>query len=618
MKTIKALCISLLTLPLFAGLASCSEDGAEYSSASKLKNAQVYFSNNEDTILEVDKSASSTTLKIYRQNTSGEVTVPLASTITGPLENVYTVPASVTFADGASEADINITYDAERVEYGQYDDITIAIDTAAVGAKDVTTVYGPASYTGQIGAAEPWSDWHFYNSEKTCTYHYGGFVIAGSEEDVAFRVSENQNDPNKVRIQVGPTWYGGSDGYFTLNWDKTTNKITIPEQYCASLSEQVGVNVYIMDMESYTGLSDYASTIDLKSGIITLNVILTNGVGGYYNGMHGTEYIYINGSEFVRTDYTAVLEYLGTSINPEGTRTLNVAAQLGADVAYANVALVPASDIESEEVVNAIAEGSYANVKTVEKSDAVYETIAFSNNGLKNNTEYVAMAVTFDEADNAQQVSVSTQFTYLSRITQSWEKVYTGNYGYQLFWGNQDADGNVEEYQAPYTVYQCVEDPTKFKISHWFDLGKQDYPTYNGVDFTFSMAASGKIMVDDINTGYYLNSEKYQGFVKVSEGKKRLTELSGFQSSYNADKGYFQFVLAYHVDDTNISGGYEFFYIDQPEDQARMRKAMAKARKAAAKKVYMQNPGVHIESAHRLGGKVAAKKHFTLSTSKKF
>ncbi|MBQ2585467.1 MAG: hypothetical protein II570_00925, partial [Bacteroidaceae bacterium] len=140
MKAIKKLCAALFVLPILAGLSSCSEKEAEYSAAEKLTNAQVYFSNETASQIEVKKQESSVTVPVMRINTAGALEVP----ITAKIENAaYAIPSKVTFADGQNTANLVITYNPDNLEYGQEDALTLQIGDASY-----TTVYGLSTFAG--------------------------------------------------------------------------------------------------------------------------------------------------------------------------------------------------------------------------------------------------------------------------------------------------------------------------------------------------------------------------------------------------------------------------------------------------------------------------------------
>lgn len=89
----------LLSLVAFA-ISSCTSD-YDYTGAPKVAN-EVYFSNTQQSKIELSKSNSSFVVTLHRVETKGELTVLLNYT---PDEgSIFSVPNHVTFADGEAEA----------------------------------------------------------------------------------------------------------------------------------------------------------------------------------------------------------------------------------------------------------------------------------------------------------------------------------------------------------------------------------------------------------------------------------------------------------------------------------------------------------------------------------
>lgn len=137
----------LVSLVAFA-ISSCTSD-YDYTGAPKVAN-EVYFSNTQQSKIELSKSNSSFVVTLHRVETKGELTVLLNYT---PDEgSIFSVPNHVTFADGEAEAPITITYNPEDLQYGTYNGGTIS-----VANEDYDTTYGIGSFTFEAGATE-WMD----------------------------------------------------------------------------------------------------------------------------------------------------------------------------------------------------------------------------------------------------------------------------------------------------------------------------------------------------------------------------------------------------------------------------------------------------------------------------
>lgn len=139
-------------------LGSCTEE-YEYSAA-KAEGEQVYFSNELSSTVELSNTESSYAIQINRINTAGELTVNLTLS---DESGIYSIPSSVTFAQGDSTATFDLSYDPQSLEYDVFNSVTVAIADA-----EYTTPYGNSSYTFSAGMSSP------YVSLGTGTYMDAG------------------------------------------------------------------------------------------------------------------------------------------------------------------------------------------------------------------------------------------------------------------------------------------------------------------------------------------------------------------------------------------------------------------------------------------------------------
>ena len=67
-----------------------------------------------------------------RVDSVGALTVPVTAVL--PDGSIFTVPTSVTFADGQKTADLVISYNPDDVVYGEYSDLTVQIGEVGSGS----------------------------------------------------------------------------------------------------------------------------------------------------------------------------------------------------------------------------------------------------------------------------------------------------------------------------------------------------------------------------------------------------------------------------------------------------------------------------------------------------
>jgi hypothetical protein len=164
-------------------LASCSDDDKyEWATAS---GPQVFFSDQLESQFEIDPEGTSFNVPISRADASGSLTCNLTSSTANPM---YSIPASVTFNAGEKEANIPVSYDPAKIEYGRYDSLTIKIADDAQA-----TSWGTQEFTFTAGVTD-WGPWQNWNSAGTAVYTY--VVYWGGDDQQSFTYRHNMIKPN--------------------------------------------------------------------------------------------------------------------------------------------------------------------------------------------------------------------------------------------------------------------------------------------------------------------------------------------------------------------------------------------------------------------------------------
>ena len=139
---------------MFAGLTlvSCGND-YEYEAAvpeSEInpENTQVYFPFDNAAAYTLDFNATSVDVVICRVDSTEEQTVRLHA----EGDSLNNVPETVTFAAGATKANVTLTYDAEALGYDNTQKVTIMIADSAQ-----TTAYGMSKYVFNVTLPSPWT-----------------------------------------------------------------------------------------------------------------------------------------------------------------------------------------------------------------------------------------------------------------------------------------------------------------------------------------------------------------------------------------------------------------------------------------------------------------------------
>lgn len=172
MKKIHNLFTTLLLAATALALGSCTDE-YEYTAAT-VEGQQVYFSNTLASTQNISDTESSFNISLNRIKTDGELTVNLTL---DDASGIYSIPSSVSFADGEDEVSIPVSYDPTKLEYDVFNDVTIAIADV-----DYTTPYGNSSYSFSAGMPSP------YVSIGTGKFSdtYFGSVLGIESVDVEF------------------------------------------------------------------------------------------------------------------------------------------------------------------------------------------------------------------------------------------------------------------------------------------------------------------------------------------------------------------------------------------------------------------------------------------------
>lgn len=321
-------------------LASCSSsDDYEWA---KVSGPQVFFSDALPSQYEIDPEATSFDVPISRADASGSLTVNLTATSENPM---YTVPASVTFADGQKEASIPVTYDPTAIEYGRYDNITISVSDAANG-----TPWGIQEFSFKAGVTD-WGAWQKWNSAGTADYTYT-IYWDGVDPDLPFVYRHNLIKPNLYQFKLS-NWGSGVD--VVWDYDEETGIVSVAPQFVTDNASYGAVTVadycYYQTVVRETPTTKPTGYFDKEQGILACPVSYYVSAGSFGSDY---EYIYIDG--YVRADYTHTLSYAGifTDANNGTFAVGNLTG--GADVTTAKAVVMDAS-VDADAVADAIAAG---------------------------------------------------------------------------------------------------------------------------------------------------------------------------------------------------------------------------------------------------------------------
>lgn len=365
-------------------LASCEHQYADYTPGEQDKGMGVYFPSTA--AINVTDADTSFDIVVARVKSDAAASVTLrseAKDAEGTLSELFTIPSSVDFAAGATEANLTITFDGSKLEIGKKYGVSIKLDEAEASK------YAISEYTFTVMIPEPWVSLGegIYFDDLLCRMMEEADAFAGSGAYVEFE--QHELNANRIRVKnaysaatIGAMW-GGVPTFFNFTAEGDTYvefDITDPNNVIAGdvlefsdgskacaypLHIDVSNNGTVYQLYCLTWMD---SPIVLEDGIIkfptdgSVELAAFNGGSymGYFSQANPTGYMQflLPGTEFV--NYDMVAEYDGMYVSADGATAkaiFNFA--FGADVASYKFAFVQ-GDVTADpsEVAEAIVAGS--------------------------------------------------------------------------------------------------------------------------------------------------------------------------------------------------------------------------------------------------------------------
>ena len=585
-KAFKFSYMVLLSLVAFA-ISSCTSD-YDYTGAPKVAN-EVYFSNAQQSKIELSKSNSSFVITLHRVKTEGEQTVLLK--YTADEGSIFSVPNHVTFADGKAEAPITITYNPENLQYGTYNGGTIS-----VASEDCDTTYGIGSFTFKAGATE----WMDITSNKSMGAFRDDAIssLLGIEPPTfEVKIQKSVVEEGKYRIlnpykawadeyaEKNEATYDGADHYWVIN---ATDPDYVYFEPC-----ETGVDLGLGAVTATSFVANYLSqgvTLDkikaakpelfgkLEKGVITMpakSLLLLMGDKGYYGGTNGLFSVALPGN--VIADYRVEAAYKGRFTDANDNDFAQVTMTLSNDVAKVKYALVPASS-DLNATVSGIIDGSVASEEVSASGDV---QVPFDETG-----KYVLVMVMYNANDETVGSDVLNLSLKSSKdAAEVWNDVAAGtvtigvkSYGSILF---QKDPGVLmgEPVVTEGVLSQSGSDPTKFRITP-FAVEK--------APLEFTVAEDGSITVETQETGLALQDgtailvTDIVTYLGADSDTGKLFASKGFISKYDNSKKFYTFFNIYTDASDNAFAFESDTFEVTDEGNAKIHAAFAKAKKAAA------------------------------------
>lgn len=463
-KYIYSLVIATLAM---VGFTACSSDDNDYQKAS-VSGEQVYFSNETAATVNVTKDATSFSIPVLRVNTAGALNVALTVTDESGL---FTIPSSVSFADGESKATLTIGYDPTKLEYDDYKTITLAI-----GDEQLKTIYGMSAITLSVGIKSPWVSL----GKGTITDDIVASIFSVDNYSWKVEIEENAAQPGFYRV-VNPyntdAYPLNEDNAYTISSD--THYLYIHAEdpdavYISLFATGISLNSDYGEI-SFQSLGNYYMTAGgysveeiktaghvgtLKEGIISFPekellwgmALYNSGKVTSYGNSHGLFSIVLPG--YSKKDFSVAVEYQGIFTNVAGQANAVANIQLGADATNVKAVVIEA-DADDSAVADALASGDLEGVSVV----------AGANNlpieeGMTGKLQIVVAVIDEGEVKDYS----SALFEYYGGGANPWKSLGVGVYTDDFVVSSYTQAGESYTYQVE--VEESTETPGVYRIKN--------------------------------------------------------------------------------------------------------------------------------------------------------
>lgn len=519
MKTLKYLFAFALSFIALTTISSCSEEEASYSPAKAVAGAQVFFPSSNAASIDLAQDATSFDVTIARVDTASALNVPLTCTTTDTL-GLFTLPASVDFAAGATTATITISYDAEEIintiGYAAYNDIIFSL------GEEYATPYGNGNYKVSVGIPEPWSAWELY---ATGTYTYSLFW-AGDDTGRKVYYREYQLDKTIAQFKVEGVMYGID---LVIDYNTETGACKVAEHYTAYDHASYGA-IFVSDLVNYAPNSfSYESapcSFNKETGLFELNLIYYCSAG--YFG-YGVEEIQLDG--FYIPDYSANVYYIGVYTNPSGDAFGVTKITKGVDAELVKVAYAAGSDDDA--LLDAVMNGEIEAQEYT--TDSCYYQFPVDKTG-----KYTVVAISYVGDSVMEATSNVMEITVGKEPWTEWEFLTTATYTYTLFFTDENG-GPITDEGRNVSFRESTEEEGKAQ----FIIDEVMYGISLVIDY-------------DANTGACSVAEQYVGYDHPSYGPVYVADLVTYApenftqetapSTFDEETGTFSLSLVYYCE----------------------------------------------------------------------
>lgn len=533
MKNIFKYSLALLTLVL--GFASCSDSDDNYTPGS-VSGPQIFFDKDMTTTVNLTFNDTKFSIPVTRANAGEAVSVNITKE---DKDNLFAVPANVSFAAGEKDATIEIGLDPSKFEYNDYKQLTLTIDP------EMGTPYGIGTVTLKVGMPLT------YKSLGKGTYIDNWF-----EHTAEVEIQQCEQNPNVFRVKKPYASYDGDD-YFDMSGEM--------DEYLELTVQQPGdvfngVEITEKDLVTFPIYSTGAIHPSYTDDVIVMlhpseyssmatdqtqwahNKVLEYDANGTpariqlapsyymmkYGGWNNTQndgiiLIYFPGNDPIY--YDLAFEYTGrftdTSNNDFALGTIT----LGADLESAKYVVVDSED-KIDAAIASIVDGSNEEAIEITKTSDI--SIPLTETG-----KYYVVIVGFAGGEAVSADAFMFKFQSSKDTTETWTAAFIGTY---VYGAKSYTQGGALFYDQVYTdegltLFQSDSNPNRYRIAPLWA---------SETGMIFEMNDDNTLVVDGVETGHV---DDTYGMICVSDF---VTYGAADMPSYY-ENGVFNFYLAYHV-----------------------------------------------------------------------
>ncbi|MDE6207372.1 MAG: hypothetical protein K2M55_06145 [Muribaculaceae bacterium] len=437
---------SAVAVAAMAFASSCT-DSVKYTPTADYEGDGVYFSSEADTNIDLPENATSTTVYINRVKTADELTVNLTGVTYDidelPVEGLFTVPATVTFAAGEAVAAIPVAVDFSKIFPGDDYYLTISTDTQ-------TCDYGATSCTYTISYS-PWKDPVRYIEDPvavTYTWPFNGDL----EFDQYLYVQDNAVNENLKRFIV-PTPYAAAvpiDFTYDIDFSNpveidgdicyqaTTPAIPFyevdPDDLCTIMdayswavmgfTEEYGPDGFTSeDIHAWLGRQGWsASYFNTRTGVIAFTMVA-------YPATKEWGYMYNQSQSFMYTielpgysNYSFMYDYQGNFVDVTGAESVLIDVFKSSNMAYFTAISKP-GELTEAEIQAAADEMANDNDKQFYSENGATVVVPTEKEGM-----YTLVTTGYDEGYNPVYTSSYTFEFKTVQASSEWEDYGEADY----------------------------------------------------------------------------------------------------------------------------------------------------------------------------------------------